>query len=688
MIPIAYAPRIDGDGGASCRAISGFRTRRRSSSPPPPAAPRGAAELALLALLLLGMATAARAQPWSGIVDPARAVDWSNTGITGGIPSRTTVCATLNPGATAAAIDAAITACPVGQVVFLNAGTYNLTAGINLRSNVTLRGDGADKTKLIFTGSTSCHSCCGGSSVCFLSGGFNWSGGPENSANWTAGYAKGTTQIILDNTTNLRAGNFIILDQLDDTADSGSIFNCQTAAPTGCTGEGGNGARTGRAQGQIVRVVAVNGNQVTIAPGLYMPNWRASQSPGAWWPTSPIKNAGLENLSVDNTNNTAAQDAIWMDNAMNCWVKGVRSVNANRNDVWLLIAYGNVVRDNYFYGGHGAASQSYGVEWYPGSDDLVENNIFQHVTAPLVQAGSMTGDVVSYNFAIDDNYTANGAAPSWMMQMFVSHGVGDAMILLEGNDGLGIQADNIHGTHHFTTLFRNHFYGDVFNNPPKSDNTTPMRFASYSRFFNVIGNVLGRTGYYNSYESNLVDNDTAIFAFGVPDNRRTASPDSRVATTLLRWGNYDTVTGAPRFLPGEAPTGLADYPNAVPGSQSLPPSFYLSARPAWWGTPWGTPAWPPIGPDVSGGDVPGFAGHAWKIPARLCYENTSVDSAYGSANVLAFNASNCYTGSTPAGAGSGGHLSGSCGCGTADPAGLSVLVALLAAPWARRRARP
>ena len=62
-----------------------------------------------------------------------------------------------------------------------------------------------------------------------------------------------------------------------------------------------------------------------------------------------------------------------------------------------------------------------------------------------------------------------------MIPPFVNHGGGDAMILLEGNDGLGIQSDNIHGTHHFTTLFRNHYYGDVYNNPPKDSNTDIMR---------------------------------------------------------------------------------------------------------------------------------------------------------------------------------------------------------------------
>jgi len=59
------------------------------------------------------------AQQWSGIIDPSRAIDWSNVGISGGIPNRTTICATLNPGASAAQISSAIASCPSGQVVFL-----------------------------------------------------------------------------------------------------------------------------------------------------------------------------------------------------------------------------------------------------------------------------------------------------------------------------------------------------------------------------------------------------------------------------------------------------------------------------------------------------------------------------------------------------------------------------------------
>src|SRR6267378_3006141 len=109
-------------------------------------------KLLLLSLLIIATTPAVvHAQLWSGILSQSRAVDWSNAGVQGGIPNRTTICATLNAGATAAQINSAISACPSNQVVFLNAGTYNLT-GLNFgsKNNVTLRGAGPDKTFLKF----------------------------------------------------------------------------------------------------------------------------------------------------------------------------------------------------------------------------------------------------------------------------------------------------------------------------------------------------------------------------------------------------------------------------------------------------------------------------------------------------------------------------------------------------------
>jgi hypothetical protein len=67
------------------------------------------------------------------------------------------------------------------------------------------------------------------------------------------------------------------------------------------------------------------------------------------------------------------------------------------------------------------------------------------------------------------------------------------------------------------------------------------------------------------------------------------------------------------------------------------------ARPPWWSTPWTTEAtlpWPAIGPDVSGGPIDvDPAGHAYAIPARLCYDHTPK-----SGGIAAFNAAACYGG--------------------------------------------
>src|SRR5207253_5381375 len=134
--------------------------------------------LFLFPLILLSLSLCSYAQLWSGILDTSRAIDWSQAGVIGGIPNRTSVCATLNPGATATQINSAIASCPAGQVVFLNAGTYNLSSGIlfSNKSNVTLRGAGADQTKLVFTGGVSCFGPS--ADICIRNGESSYSSSP------------------------------------------------------------------------------------------------------------------------------------------------------------------------------------------------------------------------------------------------------------------------------------------------------------------------------------------------------------------------------------------------------------------------------------------------------------------------------------------------------------------------------
>jgi len=585
----------------------------------------------LLSLVLLCCSTPSYAQ--TGIIDPGRRVDWTNAGIPGGIPNRTVICATLNPGVTASQINAAIAACNNG-VVFLNAGTFTLSSGIDFagKSSVTLRGAGPDQTTLVFTGNVNCWGQ--GASICVRNGDLSWAGGPAHTTTWTSGYAKDATQITLGSTSGLAVGNILILDQDNDTTDTGAVYVCDTntACATDTSSSSSSPGRNingvDRNQLQFVLVTAINGSTVTISPGLHMPNWRAAKNPGAWWATTQATMDGVESLAIDNTSG-GQKAGVFFFNAYKGWVKNVKSLNANRDHVWLYQSARIVIQDNYFYGTQNAASQSYGVETFMSSDDLVINNIFQHVTTPILE-GNSSGAVFAYNFATDMYYSLS---PGWMMPSVFTHDAGTGMNLFESNAMTGYNQDNIHGSHNFATVFRNQLTGFE---PGKIQQTNPVILAAHSRYANLVGNVLGTSGVQTIYEDSQASGttslpDKSIYLLGWSGAAGTIVSgmpyDPLVATTVLRWGNYDYMTRQTRWNASEIPAG-----NAVPPSQTLPASFFLSAKPTWWGRM----PWPAIGPDVTGGQDP--SGHVFAIPAQVCYNTTPKDGN----GILIFNGDRCY----------------------------------------------
>src|SRR5437867_6188985 len=263
---------------------------------------------------------------------------------------------------------------------------------------------------------------------------------------------------------------------------------------------------------------------------------------------------------------------------------------------------------------------------------LVENNIFQHVTTPLL-LGAGAGSVYSYNYATDE-YSTN---PAWLYPAAMEHDPGTSMNLYEGNIVPSMMQDSIHGTHNFGTYFRNRLSGV---DGVQTSQSVPLLLESYSRYANIVGNVLGTSGYHNKYQTNqggsTTNCNTSIYNMGWGGTVCSAGVgnDAITVNTVMRWGNYDTVTGAPQWNVSEVPSSLSLYGTAVPADHTLPASFYLSATPSFWGTM----PWPPIGPDVSGGDIPGVGGHAYLIPAQLCYNNSAKDAN----GILIFNANICY----------------------------------------------
>jgi hypothetical protein len=585
----------------------------------------------LVFLFVFGLSVQASAQTITNALSNARrTTDWSGAGMAGGIPNRTTVCATLQPGATSAAINKAIAACHNG-VVALAAGTYTVSSGITFRgsSDVTLRGAGPEQTIVKFTGADS----CGGlqANICIRGSSDVWSGNvpAANIRSWTGGYAKGTEEITVSSTAGLSVGLMVVLDQLDDASDTRGVYVCASLT---CSQEGKPAGRTGRAQQQFVQITGITGNRVTVSPGIHMVNWRASQQPQLWfWGDSGVMN-GVENMTLDHTA-SPGKSGIAFQNAHDGWVKNVKSLNGGRNHVWLNQAARIEVRDSYFYGTRNARSQSYGVELFATSDDLVINNIFHHVTAP-VMTGNSAGVVVAYNFMTDMYYTVT----NWMMAgLQGSHDAGTGMNLFEGNVGNAFLMDDYHGSGNLATVFRNRLAG---TEGAKTANTIPVNLFAYNRLVNLVGNVLGTPGHHDIYESSQAASATrgqpnrSIYVLGysgVGESTFGSIPyDPLVASTLLRWGNFDYATSETRWAASEVPGGVT-----APPSRTLPASLFLTSKPTWWGAK----PWPAIGPDVTGGLDP--AGHAHRIPAQACYDFTAKKAD----GTLSFNPASCYGGS-------------------------------------------
>lgn len=601
-------------------------------------------------ILFLAAPGIARAQAWSGILNPTRAIDWTSPGVIGGIQTRTTICATIAAyTGTAAAINNAIAACPAGQVVKLGVGTFTLSTTITFAgvSNVTLRGSDPTQTIINENSSGVVVSDSTGHSTNYFDG---------KGVSWISSYAQGAKTIRLNGITTsegtLTVGKRICLDQDDDSGtDNGGVLITALSpsagyqsGPVGRTGTGyAANSGEGRSQRQHVTVTSITsvggGNyDIGITPGLYMANWRLSQTPGAFWSAQVSEGIGIEDMTFDWQ---SASGGITYTNTWNNWVKNVRSLHGNRNHIWLYwnTAH-NTIRDSYFFQvKSGGGSQSYGVESYSASSNLIENNICERISA-CVMTGPHSGDVVGYNYNYNVLYSIN-----WNQGTYMGHDAGGGFNLYEGNHDNTLAADTIHGSNGLDTGFRNKIRG---KDPDFTANTSAIFIQAFDRAFNLIGNVLGVEGYHTVYESYPGGSSSAsqvIYNLGLDGGGTSGNgSDTVVRSSLMRWGNYDVVNAAIRWDNTESSPGAITYVSAqsTPASHTLPASFYLSAQPAWFQTPWGTPPWPPIGPDVTGGTISGYGGHANKIPAQLCYEKTPIDTAYGAANIRLFSAATCY----------------------------------------------
>jgi hypothetical protein len=592
-------------------------------------------------------------EPSSGqslsVIAQSRRTDWSQAGASTSIPTRTTICATFNPGATVAQINSAIASCPNGQIVELGAGTFNLSGTINIyRSNITLRGQGM-ATILNFSNSGSSNYYWGSTLIAVQHSGFDpsgdnvapgFSGVPASTVRDWVGtngqvgvYTQGATILNLSTSpAGLTVGGTLTLwqsDPPDNTVPHSGYF---VSAKNGVDGNNvawqGAGQTNRSGQQQRVKVVAINGTQVTVWPGIYRPSgtWATARAPKAGWQSGVANAVGLENFRIMRAVGLKTVAMIAFNAAADCWVSGlgvVGGVGGGDYGIQLIDSRHMTIRNSWwepFRGGGVYTTTSYGITMQQCSGCLIENNILNGVESPIMLNSGTTGSVVAYNF---ENYSAGEGG-------LQTHEEGTAMNLFEGNRATKFWADEFHGNTALNTLFRNNFF------------TQGIDLWSYHRWYNLVGNVISSSVYKSIYSDATKYNRWSGVAFRLGYASQNASagselsynvfPDPIVASSTMIWGNYVTAGASTRWLASEVPSSDPVFPNPVPTDQLLPASFYLSAKPNWW--PAANP-WPAIGPDVNGGDIAGFAGHAYSLPAQNCF------TASGSL-IANFNTGNCY----------------------------------------------
>ncbi len=393
------------------------------------------------------------------------------------------------------------------------------------------------------------------------------------------------------------------------SGDPGGMYLCQTGGI--CRASSGGQGTEGRsyngmirAQAQMVKVTNVSGTTITTSPGLYAINWgnynktsANGRVPGVYWVGAMITGVGIENMTLDHTGSVhSGSVGIKFSNSYNCWVKNVRSIYANVSHVRMIQSSHITVAHSYFYGvNHNSHTGSYGLDAQITTGNLYINNIFNHVAAPMT-VGQDTGSVYAYNYSI----RPYSSAANYLTLGTSMHDTASMFLLDEGNDFIGIKGDFIHGTFALSTFFRNRLAGtgiNLFNGLSVSNttlSTIPIYIFGQSKYFNAIGNVLGTPGYHQTYESSVAAGadptsnvNQAIYAlgWGSASNGCTSMPcNAKVSTTLVRWGNYDTVNAAVRWNDNgiEIPTGDPDFPNAVPANHTIPSSFFLAAQPGFW----------------------------------------------------------------------------------------------------------
>lgn len=363
-----------------------------------------------LVVLIIALLTSVYTNSGAFTADVNGEIIMWNPGVIGGIPDKPVVANVLDSGAKGdgvtddySAFIKAIESVTDGGAVLIPAGNYMIKSRISLSKPVVLRGEGADKTKLLID-----HSGNAFEAITYKRG--TW-------VNLTGGYTKGSKELVVADSTGFEAGKYVEIQQDNDPEVMYTLPSWNQGWAAG-------------AVGQIAKIVSVAGNTITIDEPLRI-TYRSNLNP-VIRTQGFAEYIGFEDFSVERID-TSDTNMFYFKNAANCWIKNIYSKKPAKSHVSVTTGHRIEVRDSFFDdatnwggGGHG-----YGVELgFHVSDCLIENNIFKHLRHSMMVHIGANGNVFGYNYSIEPYQNEGG---TWTPCDISIHGHYAYSNLFEGN---------------------------------------------------------------------------------------------------------------------------------------------------------------------------------------------------------------------------------------------------------------
>jgi hypothetical protein len=495
----------------------------------------------------------------------------NNVGVPGGIPTdypmycdvRTSIPGTelraVGDGVAndAPAIQYAISHCPNGKYVYIPAGHYRLNeplkrSGVNIwhgpynAFTIEIKGDGPALTRLYYYGS-------GGPAITF---------GPANGENAVTaqikeGDARGSTELRLSSIPHWWTqpeGIYAVVHRINSEATDGHNPGYMIDSAS-----------------QIVKVTAIDPNSSTISftPAL---NESYPSDYVTFGVASPYR-CGIQDLYIEDMVNND-DDNICLGFSMECWVQNVESNNTAHWHIHLEDCSRCEVRECTVHDGWSAGGDhDYGIGLFQYCcNNLVEDNIFYHCRHSMPMEYGGQGNVFGYNYSYDPINSDRGPgltnelATDYLMGDQLNHGGDMRWNLREGNIAATIKFDCVLGGSEYNTVFRNLI---TRKGLPA---TVVANFGSDIQKWNYFETLSG-----NVYSKLTTHVACALRRWGTNQDDGS-DPDRRSESTATVDGDYDLGTSSVEWAGSD---------------HSLPASYYLSSKPAWFGSL----PWPAIGPE-------------------------------------------------------------------------------------------